>query len=274
MDRLQFCATLLGSLAAVALPQAAFPRSSAPGSPLDTPTAVDMAGRLRMLSQRCTKAYLLAGLSVTPDNARAMLQASIERFDAHLVALMGFQPSPAVQASLQRLQARWTDVRAMLAGTPDRVGAAALYDASELLQQAAHRTTVAYENVTGSPLDHLVGIAGRQRMLSQRMAKFYLYRAWDLNEAPADMELHLSRAHFTAVLTQLESSHRVSTPAKVAATRVRHAWEPYQGALFSAKTPALLRQGAARVAEESERILATAEELVGLLVAQAQGRPL
>ncbi|WP_157982571.1 type IV pili methyl-accepting chemotaxis transducer N-terminal domain-containing protein [Simplicispira lacusdiani] len=273
MDRLQFCATLLGGMALAALPRVALPQT--PRSlRLDTPTAVDMAGRLRMLSQRSTKAYLQWGLSIAPEGARALLRDSVERFDAHLAALKTFQPTPMVQASLPPLETRWTDFKAVLAGLPSRDGAAALYDASELLQSAAHRTTVAYENTTGSPLDHLVGIAGRQRMLSQRMAKFYLYRAWTLHDAPADMELHLSRAHFTAVLTQLESSPRVAPPAKAAATRVRHAWEPYQNALFTHKDPALLRQGAVLMAEESERILAATEELVGLLVAQAQGQPL
>lgn len=273
MDRLQFCATLLGGMALAALPRAAVPQTP-PSLRLDTPTAVDMAGRLRMLSQRSTKAYLQWGQSIAADNARALLQESVARFEAHLAALKTFQPTPVVQASLPPLETRWTDFKAMLAGTPSRDGAAALYDASELLQQAAHRTTVAYENATGSPLDHLVGIAGRQRMLSQRMAKFYLYRAWALNEAPADMELHLSRAHFTAVLTQLESSHRVAPPAKAAATRVRRAWEPYQNALFSRKDPAQPLQGAGLVAEESEHILAATEDLLALLVAQAQSRPL
>lgn len=271
MDRLQFCATLLGGVALAALPRAAFPQAP-PSLRLDTPTAVDMAGRLRMLSQRCTKTYLQWGQSIAADHARVLLQDSVTRFEAHLAALKPFQPTPAVQASLPPLNSRWMAFKAMLAGTPSRDGAAALYDASELLQQAAHRTTVAYENATGSPLDHLIGIAGRQRMLSQRMAKFYLYRTWDLHDAPADMELHLSRAHFTAVLTQLESSHRVAAPAKAAATRVRRAWEPYQNALFSSKESALLRQSAERVAEESERTLAATEELVALLVAQAQGR--
>lgn len=272
VDRLQFCATLLGSMALAALPRVAASQAS-PALRLDTPTAVDMAGRLRMLSQRTTKAYLQWGLSVAPDSARALLQGSIERFDAHLAALKSFQPTPAVQASLPPLQERWTDFKAMLAGDPSRKGAAELYDASELLQQAAHRATLAYVNATESPLSHLIGIAGRQRMLSQRMAKFYLYRAWELHDAPADMELHLSRAHFTAVLIQLESSPRMAPPAKAAATRVRRAWEAYQEPLFASKEPALLRQGAGRVVEESERTLAASEELVALLVAQAQGQP-
>ena len=130
---------------------------------------------------------------------------------------------------------------------------------------------LACEQITGAPLDHLVGIAGRQRMLSQRMAKFYFYRTWGLFDAPADMELHLSRAHFTAVLIQIEGSQHATAPVKAGVTAVRREWEPYQQALFANKEPAKMRRDAARVAELSERVLVVTEDLVARLVAQAQG---
>lgn len=271
MDRFEFCAGLLGGALLSALPLTARAQA-ATSAPLDTPGAVDMAGRLRMLSQRAVKAYLLAGPGMAAEGAAALLQESLARFATQLDALQSYTPTPATQDALALLKTRWTPFQALLAAPPSREGAMALYDASEVLQQAAHRATVAYENVSGAPLDHLIGIAGRQRMLSQRMAKFYGYRAWGLYEAASDMELHLSRAHFTAVLTQIESSHRVSAATKAAAVRVRRDWEPYQQALFASKDAAQMRQGSARVAALSEQVLAATEELVALLVAQARAR--
>ena len=150
-----------------------------------------------------------------------------------------------------------------MAEPPGRQAANLLYDANEALQQAAHRNTVAYENVVGAPLDHLIGIAGRQRMLTQRMAKFYFYRTWGLYDAPAHMELHLSRAHFTAVLPAIE---------KTQAAEVRRVWAPYEQVLFASQNPAQMRKEADRVAALSEIVLTAAETLVALLLAQAQGR--
>jgi len=149
----------------------------------------------------------------------------------------------AVQANLPQLQTLWAQFKALLTGEPNRTGAAALYDANETLQSAAHYLTVSYSNSTGSLLEHLIGMAGRQRMLSQRLAKFYFYRTWELYEAPADMEIHLSRAHFTAVLAQLEASRHVTPAIQAAATRVRRAWEPYQQALFASNTPIATQLG-------------------------------
>ena len=272
MDRFQFCASLVCGAALAALPRAAFAQAT-PAQRLDTPRAIDMAGRLRMLSQRCTKAYLQWGQSIAGDSARTLLQESVSRYEAHLAALKTFMPNPAVQASLPQLQTLWSQFKALLIGEPSRTGAAALYDANETLQSAAHYLTVSYGNTNGSPLEYLIGLAGRQRMLSQRLAKFYFYRTWELYEAPADMEMHLSRAHFTSVLTQLENSGHAAPAARAAATRLRRAWERYQQALFASKELTAMRAGAERVAEGSESVLAACEDVVALLVAQAQGRP-
>ncbi|MBS0609203.1 MAG: type IV pili methyl-accepting chemotaxis transducer N-terminal domain-containing protein [Proteobacteria bacterium] len=272
MDRFQFCAGLLGGAALAALPATAFPQA-APAQRLDVARATDMAGRLRMLSQRCTKAYLQWGQSIASEKARTLLRESIALYEAHLATLKGFQPNPAVQASLPQLHTLWSQFKALLIGEPNRTGAASLYDANESLQSAAHYLTVSYANTTGSALEHLLGLAGRQRMLSQRMAKFFFYRTWELFEAPADMELHLSRAHFTAVLTQLETSLHANPAVQAAATRMRRAWEPHQQALFASKDITVMRANAEQVAEGSERVLAAAEEVVALLVAQAQTKP-
>lgn len=272
MDRFQFCAGLLGSAALAVLPTPALPQA-APPRLLDTPGAIDLAGRMRMLSQRCTKAYLQWGQAIATDSARTQLQDSIRSCDAHLAALRTFQPNPAVQAGLPQLQTLWAQLKALLADEPSRTGAVALYDANETLQSAAHYLTVSYSNGTSNQLEHLIGLAGRQRMLSQRMAKFFFYRCWGLFEAPADMEMHLSRAHFTTVLGQFETSRHVSSAAQAAAANTRQVWEPYQQALFASKDPADMRTHAERVAAGSEQVLAATEELVALLVAQAQGRP-
>ena len=246
---------------------------TAAASTMDTASAVNMAGRQRMLSQRMVKAYLMLGQGIAADDARTILQGSINQFESQLAAQKAFQPTPSVRTAVANLESVWTKYKALLTAPPSKAGAVALYDANEALQQAAHSATLAYEAVTASPLDHLVSIAGRQRMLSQRMAKFYFYRTWGLYNIPSKMELHLSRAHFTTVLNQIESSPLASAQIRAGVARVRREWTPYQQVLFASREPAKMRQDAPRVAELSERVLAVTEELVAQIVAQAQGVP-
>jgi len=272
VDRLRFCVWfLLGLAFAASSPSSALAEAiSAAVTKWDTASAVSMAGRQRMLSQRIVKAYLMLGQGIAADDARTILQKSVSQFESQLAAQKAFQPTPAVRRAVVNLEGTWTKFKALLTATPSKAGAVELYDANEALQQAAHSVTLAYEEVAATPLDHLVSIAGRQRMLSQRMAKFYFYRTWGLYDVPSDMELHLSRARFTAELIQIERSPLASAKIKAGVARVRSEWEPYQQVLFASRQPTEMRKDASHVAELSERVLVVTEELVAQIVAQGQ----
>lgn len=271
-NRLLFCSwVILAGLFAVT-PSIVHADSQLATKEMDVATAVNLSGRQRMLSQRMVKAYLMLGQGIATDDARTILQKSINQFESELAALKTFQPNPKVQSALASLDSEWIKFKALIIATPSKAGAAVLYDANEALQNAAHSVVLAYENVSLTPLDHLVNLAGRQRMLSQRTAKFYLYRTWDLYLEPADMEMHLSVAHFTAVLNQIESSPLATTQIKEAVAKIRREWVQYKQALLVSRDPAKMRVNAKRVAELSEQVLANTEELVTLIVEQAQQR--
>lgn len=274
MDRLQFCAWLVTGLISLAPPSTVRAETlPAVTTRMDTASAVNLAGRQRMLSQRIVKAYLMLGQGIAADDARNILQESIRQFESQLATLKAFQPTPAVRSAIVNLEGSWKRCKPLLTAVPSKADAIEFYDINENLQEAAHSATLAYEGVTLAPRDHLIGIAGRERMLTQRMAKFYFYRTWGLYDAPADMELYLSRAHFTAVLRQIEHSPLASAETRAGVARIRREWEPYQQVLFANRDPAKMRVDAPRVAELSERVLAATEELVAQFVAQAQRSP-
>ncbi len=239
---------------------------------LDTASALNLMGQQRMLSQRMVKAYLMLGQGIAAEDARIILQGSITEFEANLATLKTFQPTPAVRGALARLGGAWAECKALLAAAPSKAGAIALYDANEAMQDAAHSAALAYEGVTLAPLDHLANIMGHQHMLSQRMAKFYFYRTWGLYDDPAYVELHLTRARFTAELNQIESSPLASAETKAGVARIRREWEPYQQLLFANREPAAMRRDAIRVAELSERVSAATEALVAQFTARGTPR--
>ena len=107
MDRLRFCICLLAGLAFAASPSSVHAQASPAATKMDTASAVNMAGRLRMLSQRMVKAYLMLGQGIAADDARTTLQGSINQFESELTALKTLQPTPMVRSALVKLEAAW-----------------------------------------------------------------------------------------------------------------------------------------------------------------------
>lgn len=240
---------------------------------MNSASAVGMASRQRMLSQRMTKAYLMLGQEIAADIARSILLAAMGQFESQLAVLNTFQPNPAVRSAVLALNAEWEKDKAVLSAPPSKSGAADLYDASEALQKAAHQATLAYRDNSGAALDQFINLVGRQSMLSERMAKYYFYRTWDLYHAPADMELHLNHAHFTAVLLQIESSPLSTAQLKSSVAQLRRGWEPYEEVLLASQQPAEMHALAPRVAELSEGVLAATEALLAVIMEETRRTP-
>ncbi|MBK7282932.1 type IV pili methyl-accepting chemotaxis transducer N-terminal domain-containing protein [Candidatus Aalborgicola defluviihabitans] len=175
---------------------------------MDTTHAVNVAGRQRMLAQRMTEAYLMLGQGIDPDGARAILQESVRLFETQLAALKAFQPNAAQAKPLADLDAVWARCKPLLTAQPTKLGADVLYDLSEELQQVAHHVTLVYRDVDSQPQDQLVNLAGHNRMLTQRMTKFYLYgETWKsiLHQLTWNCIWHGPIS--TAVLMQMEHHH-------------------------------------------------------------------
>lgn len=239
-------------------------------APSLTPAAaINKAGRQRMLSQRLAKAYLMVGQGIQPERGRAILAESTDLFEKQLTELKGFVPNDEVRRALAALKQRWSEFKPLLAAPPSMAGARETYGANEAVQEAAHRLTLACERAAGRPVDRLVNIAGRQRMLSQRMAKYYLFRTWDVNAEAARMELDMARAEFSSGMRQLYAAPRREAQIEAELQRLDKDWIVYRTALTARKNAAALKRAAPDIVDLSERVLETTERLVALYEKQA-----
>lgn len=254
--------TAAATLAALAADVEAAPAALTPAA------AINLAGRERMLTQRTAKAYLMLVLQIDPPRARAILDQSTARFDAQLAELARFVATPDAQAALKQLEQRWSEYRAVLAAPPGVDGAREVYGQSEVAQEAAHRLTLALERAAGTPADRLVNVAGRQRMLAQRIAKYALFIAAKVQPHAARMELNLARSEFSAALYQLAvGPHTDGIGAQL--QRLDAEWAGYRAVLDRPPTAATL----AELVDRSERMLEVSETLVSLYESGAGAAP-
>ncbi len=135
---------------------------------------VNRSGQLRMLSQRLVKLALLQLGGVQPAQVQLWLKDSVTRIDVNLAALGKSLSRPTFGDLLEQVQRTWSQLKPLLQGAP-AVGHMPQLDAlaGHLLQQA-ERLTASLENAGAMPPLQVLNLAGRQRMLSQRFAKYAL----------------------------------------------------------------------------------------------------
>lgn len=180
----------------------------------DINDAINKAGRQRMLSQRMSKAYIALVHKVEPASAQQIMDRSIALFDRQLVELKAFAPTPAIRETYTRLEAAWADFKGLLVGTvPSKEQVPRVIQADAGILALANQGTLQYEQHSGKAVGKLVNIAGRQRMLSQRMAKFYLANA--LRADPQSVaEITKARQEFIAALEVLRNAPEATARIK------------------------------------------------------------
>ncbi len=163
----------------------------------DINDAINKAGRQRMLSQRMAKAYLALAEGVRRDQAERVLADSMSLFDRQLVELRAYAPRPEIKQQYDQLEVTWGGYKTALVGSaPSRAGSEAVLALAAQVLAQANQGTQMLEAASGRPVGKLVNVAGRQRMLSQRMAAMYLAASWGVQAEPSMKALNAARDEF------------------------------------------------------------------------------
>jgi nitrate/nitrite-specific signal transduction histidine kinase len=229
----------------------------------DINSAINKAGRERMLSQRMAKAYFQMGLNVDVERSRAVMDGSIALFDRQLVELKNYAPTPEIKETYQKLERSWLAYKDVLIGSAaSQTNGKKVLELSDEVLALAQQGTVQLEQHARSSSARLVNVAGRQRMLSQRLAKFYQAAAWNVGGTQASSEAERTRKEFEEGLQELNGAS-VNTPAINAELQLlSQQWYFFDSALKQRTSTD--RNLQLNVATTSERILQLTENIAGL----------
>lgn len=189
--------------------------------------AVNLAGQQRMLSQRLVKLMAQRAAGIEGKRAKALQDESCARVTANLARLpalvAGLPPSTGTPAHLvDPVINAWHRLEPLLAGKPGTEALAAADGAAQdLLTQSDALATALAASGGGKPL-HVVNVCGRQRMLSQQLAKEALLA--DLLPGRDTAVLIDSLDRFAAGLAELESSPLSSDAIRALLAEVGAEW--------------------------------------------------
>jgi hypothetical protein len=156
-------------------------------------------------------------------------------FDSQLAALESRSTGTDTGSAQAELRSLWRPYRTLLDSEPSRKGVLSLFDINEEVLGAAHRLTVGFEKAEGTRKGELVNLAGRGRMLSQRMAKLFMFQRMGIRAARCCTDLEEAHGEFSAVL-ELLSAVAEGTP-RIAAEleKVRIQWSRLESAMLQGR---------------------------------------
>lgn len=135
---------------------------------------IDIAGKQRMLSQRIAKDYLYIGKKVAVDKARKELKASIKEFKANQSKLEEMINDPEIRNLLAFVNMSLSELEGIVKKPFSLDNAQLVLDLSESMLEGSQYVVDSLKRIANVKESKIIAISGKQRMLAQRIAKYYI----------------------------------------------------------------------------------------------------
>jgi len=222
--------------------------------------AINKAGRQRMLSQRIVKDYCLTGMGVAKEASSKELKKSTDLFNSQLEELRAFTPTDKIKQRVEKVVALWDPFLKTTREPATKETCKALNEASEDLLAASHKLVLALADFAGTSSGKIINVSGRQRMLSQRIAKFQTMYAWDLGDSELMDGLDRATVEFQGAQVLLFQSKLNTPEIRELLIQVNRNYKPLKRILGQKKD----KESLAFVIEKTEKILRDMNTVTGL----------
>ncbi len=214
----------------------AIPARADTAGDLTLAAAIDEAGLQRMLIQRIGKAYCQVGLDIQPEQSQEQLDQAVAMFDSQLAELEAFAPTQQVRDAIAQVRTLWEPVRAVATAPVTRENAYQVAYWSDDLLYASHKVVQLLQDTSNTSAVRLVNISGRQRMLSQRLAKFYMLQVWGFDTLTIRDEAERAENEFAGALTMLLAASETTEAIRRQLEAVSGEWGWFRKALDMTNT--------------------------------------
>ncbi|WP_050748053.1 type IV pili methyl-accepting chemotaxis transducer N-terminal domain-containing protein [Sulfurovum sp. NBC37-1] len=140
----------------------------------DVVQLIDIAGKQRMLSQRIAKDYLYVGKKIAVSKASKQQKKSIEEMIAAHKVLVDSINDPEIQNLLSFVELSIEDFKTTANEPFNLDNAQLIIDLSESMLEGSQYVVNSLKEKVKVKESAIVGKSGKQRMLAQRIAKYYI----------------------------------------------------------------------------------------------------
>ncbi|MCW5201816.1 type IV pili methyl-accepting chemotaxis transducer N-terminal domain-containing protein [Desulfobulbus sp. US1] len=186
---------------------------------------VNRSGMQRMLSQRIAKAYFYHGNDVSVKETKLQLDMAIERFKKNHAVLKSNVEDAETKDLLSFVEDNFSEYSDLVYKPYNQENATRVLELSDTLLKACHSVVLNLADQSGDHVDNIINISGKQRMLSQRVSKFYIaYQAGFRDEATVH-QLNNTVEEFETGLKKLMSESRNNGEINALLAKSKKEWE-------------------------------------------------
>jgi uncharacterized cupredoxin-like copper-binding protein len=135
---------------------------------------IDVAGKQRMLSQRIAKDYLYKGKRVAVSKASKQMKVSLDELIASHKVLLDSINDPEIKNLLSFVELSIDDFKTTANESFTLDNAQLIIDLSESMLEGSQYVVNSLKEKVEIKESAIVGTSGKQRMLAQRIAKYYI----------------------------------------------------------------------------------------------------
>ena len=226
---------------------------------------INLCGRPRVLSQRMAMAWALIGQNIVPTKAAVKLRQLKTQFERTLDRLGSIGLPDPLANRLTTVMDVWPRYREALFHTAPALASASLVlELSEEILEAIDHLAREAATHAAVPAAHYVNLAGRNRMLSQRIGKFFLFREWGVCNDAMLQRMADSWCEFEVNLAELKRGG-MSVPELAAQLKeIAEQWQRFESVLLPNLANASRSQHALAVIAQGERLLRYVDTTVKL----------
>ncbi len=174
------------------------------GQTISLGSAINKAGKQRMICERMVKDYLLIGSETNVQEATIDLDNSMILFNENFHDLTLFAKYQDTKVALEQVNLLWADFRIRITNKPDANNALQIINDGLILVKACNLVSEKIQpfgEITNS--DKLPNISGKERMNLQRIAKLYAIKNWGISNYDVDKKITETLGSFEICLSTL-----------------------------------------------------------------------
>ncbi len=186
---------------------------------------LNLAGKQRMLSQRIAKNYFYKGMGINTSKSSKQLKESMAQFNSALLKLDTQVHNKKVKKMIKFVNMSNNDFMAIASEKYSLENGAIVLDLSESMLEGSQYIVKALKDGSQKQSVSIVDLSGKQRMLSQRIAKYYIAYQAGIKDDNSIVQMNDAVKEFTLAHETLMSNKTNSAEINAKLHKVNKLWK-------------------------------------------------